>query len=36
LASRFAKSMGLLLEGALPMDATTTAEMFGRVLRIND
>ena len=36
MADRFAKSMAWLRERALPLDAATTVEMFGRVLPIDD
>jgi uncharacterized protein (TIGR03083 family) len=36
LVDRFAKSMAWLRERALPLDAATTVEMFGRVLPIDD
>ena len=36
LADRFAKSMAWLREHALPLDAATTVEMFGRVLPVDD
>jgi uncharacterized protein (TIGR03083 family) len=36
LANRFARSMAWLRESALPLDAATMVEMFGRVLPIDD